>query len=199
MNSDTHTRKRKTPLILLISLFFLSLTTNNIAHSYQNTFLPFHQHAIASLQTNGEYLEFDDGSIWKVHPSYQYQLRKWHSGDTIEISQSTSDFRGNYRFWITNKTVNSYVLADIFQGPILDHYCTQHLANANQDLIYLSSGSGIETTWIADSRDAYLVSQWKPGQTIIVGVNNSWFNWFSGSHILLYNVEKNNFIRARSL
>lgn len=196
MKSEILTNKKKLRLLLCLSVFFVSLMTANIAYCYQNTFLPFYQHSISSLQTNGELLEFDDGSIWKVHPSYRNEIYKWCSGDVIELSQSTNNYNSTYRFWITNKTINSYVLAEISQGPILDHYCTQHLQYISQGHLTIVAGSGLETTWVADSRDAHLLAGWKLGQTIIVGVNNSWFNWFSGSDILLYNVEKNHFIRG---
>ncbi len=201
MSTLTTQKKRLLTFLLVLSAFFLGFSpsksfTDQYCPDCVNSFLPFHQHYISSIQTNGNLLEFDDGSIWMVHKNYKSRLRHWRSGDIIEFSQSSHNMKSTYRFWITNKTLNSYVLAEISQGPIIGHVLSQKISFIDPNLIVLESGSFVNSTWILDSRDLNIYRYWDVGNTVIVGKNYSWFGWLQRSDILLYNVEKNQYIRA---
>lgn len=182
-------------LVLLLTLFFSPLC---FSFTYQNHFLPVYQHYLFSTQTDGQMIEMDDGSIWKINYYHRYVVHRWRSGDALEISQ-TYNTRGD-RFWISNKSLGSYVSAELSAGPIVNHSGTNHLLYVDGQNVSIVSNVGIQTNYFVDTRDAYLISSWQANQAIIVGKNNvSWFNWFEVSDVILINVEQNAFVRAKLL
>ena len=165
---------------------------------YQNNFLPIYQHSLYSTQTDGQMIEIDDGSIWKINYYHRNTVRHWRSGDILEISQ-TYNTRGE-RFWITNKTLGSYVPAELSLSPIVDHPCAHQLSYVDRGVVSIMSASGLESRYVIDSRDVHLIANWQLNQLVIVGVNNiSWFGFFEKSDVILINVDQNNYVRATLL
>lgn len=166
---------------------------------YQNHFLPIYQHSLYSTQTDGQMIELDDGSIWKINYYHKNTVQYWRTGDILEISQTYNSF-GRDRFWISNKTQGSYVQAELSLGPIDTNPITNHLVYADRGIVSIMTVSGLESRYVVDSRDAHLLSTWQLDNAIIVGVNNvTWISFFEKSDIILINVDQNNYVRATLL
>lgn len=183
-----------TTVFSLSSLTFVTQTT--ASPYYQSGFLPFYQHFLSNLQSYGELLEIDDGSIWKINPYHKTHLSNWRPRDILEIS-ATNNYYGE-RFIITNKTLNTYVLAELSLGPIVNNPYTNHITWISQRELIITSVSGIETRWIIDLADTYKLICWKEHEAIIIGKHTpSWFSWKDTNEVILINVDKNEFVKAK--
>lgn len=186
--------KLLTASLMIFGILLFSKTQANYPY-FQNQFLPFYQHYLRAIQTNGELIEIDDGSLWKIN---RYQARNvlyWHSNDVIEISPSNS-YRSE-RFYITNKTKGTSVLAELSNGPLYESPYTNKVSCVDRGDVYLRSVSGIDSRWIVDSKDTHKLIDWRADQAVIIGKDHTWFNWFGSSEVILINVENNDYIRAR--
>ncbi len=182
---------------ILSSPFYLT-SQLSAGYVYQNHFLPPYQHFLFSTQTDGQMIEIDDGSIWKINYYHAYLVRYWHPNDVLEISQTEKSYGD--RFWITNKTQGGYVSAELSSGPIMNHPYTNYLSYVDRGIAALLNSSGFESRYLIDTRDAHLLSHWQANDPIIVGKNNtSWFSFFEKSDVILINVTQNNYVRATLL
>ena len=192
-------KKQKLKLLtvscLLLSGFFLTALQASFG-SFQSQFLPIYQHYLSAVQTNGEMIEIDDGSIWKINRYHARRTLYWHTNDVLEITP-TNAYRGE-RFYITNKTKNGdYVLAELSNGPLYDCLFTNEITNIYSGEIFLMSGSGIESRFVIDPKDTFKLVNWNLRQAIIIGKNNrSWFHWGENDEVILINPECNEYIRA---
>lgn len=183
---------------IALSPLYFSAEVFGFYPSYQNHFLPVYQHTLFSTQTDGQKVEIDDGSIWKINYYHRNTVCYWAANDILEISQ-TNNNQGD-RFWITNKTQGSYVSAELSAGPVMNHPCTNYLSFIDRGVVSIMSGSGLESRYVIDSRDVHLLLNWQLNEPVIVGKNNvSWYRWFEQSDVILINVSKNNYVRATLL
>ncbi|MCH9630719.1 MAG: hypothetical protein S4CHLAM37_07230 [Chlamydiia bacterium] len=180
---------------LLLFGTLLSASVYTGYSSYQNQFLPFYQHYLSAVQTNGEILEIDDGSLWKVNRYHARKVLYWHTNDVIEITP-TNSYRSE-RFYITNKTKGTHVLAELSHGPICDNPFTNHVSCIDRGEVYLMSVSGLESRWVIDSKDTHKLINWQPEHAVIIGKDYNWGSWFTSSEVILINVENNDYVRAR--
>lgn len=176
---------------------FLLPTPGYTSYStYQNQFLPHHQHYLSAVQTDGQMIEIDDGSIWRVNRFHARRTAFWATNDVLEISPTYN--RTGERFMITNKTRNSYVLAEITNGPLMDSPFTNEVTSIMNGIVYLMSVSGIESRWAIDPRDTFKIAGWDLRQAVIIGKDaSSWYSWYPNENAILINIENNDFIRAR--
>jgi hypothetical protein len=184
-------------LTSVLCWFFLAFSSKSTATPfYHHSFLPFYQHTLSNLQSYGELLEIDDGSIWKINPYHKHYLSNWRACDILEIS-ATNTVSGE-RFYITNKTLNTYVLAELSLGPIINNPYTNHITWTSQRELIITSVAGLETRWIVDLSDTSKLVFWKQHEAIIIGKHTpSWFNWHDTNEVILINVDKNEFIKAK--
>lgn len=161
--------------------------------------LPSHQHALAEKHVTNDVLQFDDGSMWQIHPRSQYSITNWNYGDVLEFSQSTDNQNTRYRFWITNKTLGKHALAEVSQGPIKNNLRKETIIAFHQDKILLKNNTFFETTWVVSPNDLHRASRWELGDIVMVGVNNCWFkwSWYNTYDKILFNCATNEFIKAR--
>lgn len=156
-------------------------------------------HRATSIAVDGSSIEIEDGSIWKINPEQQYEIREWLPEDPLSISPNTSVF-GSGNYYITNKARNIYVEANLHLGPILKGEFTKRIISIDYTYgeLILEDGAGYRTTWMIDSGDRRTLNTWYLDQAVIVGTNDSWLSgWFSSSDSILINVERNCYIRAR--
>lgn len=145
---------------------------------------------IAEISPYTDTIRLDDGSLWRTNPSNRSDLFRWAVNDMVVISQNTSWF-SSFRFRLTNRTAQSYAQAELSLGPILGGALT-HRAIAVDPFngqIILENGSRWEIAYADNS----VFSQWLINDTIMIGMNRSWFS--SGDFILI-DVESNSFVRA---
>lgn len=192
--------KSLSKFLFVFTIVFSPFTTQVFAlHPvYQNHFLPIYQHSLFSIQTDGQMIEIDDGSIWKINYYHRNAVRYWRTGDIIEISQTYNT--SGERFWITNKSQGTYVPAELSLGPIETNPATNHISYVDRGVVSIMSVSGLESRYVVDARDVHLVANWQLDNVIIVGLNNTtWFRWFEKSDIVLINVDQNTYVRATLL
>lgn len=163
---------------------------------FHNQFLPYHQHYLSSVQTNGELIEIDDGSLWKVNRYQVNRVMYWHANDVVEISPSLSLY--GERFYLTNRTKNSSVSVELSYGPIRDNPFTQQITNIERGEVFLTSIAGESSRWLIEDEETHRLIQWTCGQSIIIGRYSSWFSFLSKENAyILLNVENNEYIKAK--
>lgn len=153
-------------------------------------FYPPATHFIAEISPYTDTIRLEDGSLWRTNSSHRDELLRWAANDMIVISQNTSWF-SSFRFRLTNRTTQSYVHAEISLGPVLGGAYT-HKAIAVDPYngqIILQNGS----RWEIAYADSATFSKWLINDTIMIGMNRS---WFSTGDFILIDVESNSFVRA---
>jgi hypothetical protein len=154
------------------------------------TFYPTASHVIAEISPYTDTIKLEDGSIWHTDPSDRNKLFSWLPSDLIVITQGSGWF-SSYTFLIVNKTSNSSVAANISLGPILGGAYTHKafLIDPISGQLILENGS----RWHISYSDQAAFCQWLLNDTIIIGVNSS---WFSSAEFILYDVEMNSVVKA---
>jgi hypothetical protein len=166
--------------------------------------LPINIHLLVGIADNVRSIELEDGSCWEVSPADAYVLRSWRR-QLLEYRERPYDMRpielvitpnyswfGQYDYYITNKTNNSYVKANLYRGPVaygdfshwvidIDHFSGH---------IFLSS----KTIWCVDPQDTHVIKDWLVNDHIIFGVHNSWLSPYD--HILI-NVNMDEHVRVK--
>ncbi len=153
---------------------------------------PIHSHWLSSISMQGDSLELEDGSHWKI-PSYQAQtVYSWQRGDLLTITPNHSFF-SSYYYYINNACTGTSVPANLYIGPLAFTPPYTRWVVALDPIhcqVYLQDGS----SWNIALSDASLLNQWAPNDTIIIGENDS---WFSSYDTILINVNMNHYIRAK--
>ncbi|MBM3208123.1 MAG: hypothetical protein FJZ57_05900 [Chlamydiae bacterium] len=148
------------------------------------------RHWISSTNTDARVVEIEDGSRWKL--SSTYNLRSWKSNDTVTITPNHNT-SSEYNYYVVNKSTGGYTEANLILGPVargpLTHWAIGFDFTKNQ--VFLENDS----CWKISENDAYIMQEWEPNDTIIIGSNDSWFSSFDA---ILINVNMNNYVRARA-
>jgi hypothetical protein len=165
--------------------------------SYQRTGIgygfnsDFSNHYLNTVSAYGDTVEFEDGSWWKISSNDNYKALSWRPGDTLVITPNRGWF-SSYHYCITNRNTGSSIKANLNVGPIAFGPYTHWINTVDQSTGHLFIENG--TCWCVSNKDAYIFREWAPSDTIIVGLNDSWFS--SYDHILI-NVNMNTYIRAK--
>lgn len=146
--------------------------------------------AVTILNNNQYTLELEDGSVWKVK-SYD---GSWRANDPLIITQNTGWF-ATHKYKIHNKNTKTYTEADLFLGPLeLGAYSRFVIAiDHNRREIMLSDN----TRWEISRLDYSIFKDWATNDYIIIGTNDIYSFWDSGSDTLLINVNMNTSARAK--
>lgn len=132
-------------------------------HSYA------YHHPVAITAT-GDNLQLHDASLWFVHPSYRYLVKKWVTSDQLFIKPNASCF-SLYSYVIQNRVTQDVVEVSLINPPIDTGAYTHWIIDIDyfNRLVYLNDG----TTWSINPSD-YAFSKWKIGHRLMIGVNNKW-------------------------
>lgn len=152
---------------------------------------PAPHHWISACNSDARVLEIEDGSRWKLSSSYN--LRFWKSNDTISITPNHNT-SSEYNYYLVNKSTGGYVEANIILGPLAFGPLTHWVVGFNLPKNQISLEN--DSLWKVADNDAFILEEWEPNDTIIIGSNDS---WFSAYDTILINVNMNNYVRAKSL
>jgi hypothetical protein len=152
---------------------------------------PINCHWLISISDTGRSIEIEDGSHWEVSPYDAYILSTWRREDSLVITPNYTWF-GTYDYFITNKNNGTSVKADLYVGPIAFGQFSHWIINID----YLGGHILLENNmlWCVDPQDAHDLRNWALNDTVILGVNNSWFS--SYDHILI-NVNNDDHVRVK--
>jgi hypothetical protein len=152
--------------------------------------LPINCHWLASLPDNRS-LEMEDGSHWEVSPSDSYTIRNWRRQDSLIITPNYS-WLSSYDYYITNKTNNTYVGANLCVGPTAFGPYSHWIV----DIDYFGGHVYLENqmVWCVNPQDGSVLKNWAVNDHVIFGLYDSWFTPYD--HILI-NVNMDDHIRVK--
>lgn len=148
-------------------------------------------HWLAGISPQGDSVELEDGSHWKIPSQHYYSIFSWRLGDSLTITPTRS-FWSNYNYYITNNATSTYVSANLYIGPVAFGPYTHWIVGMDptNGHVFLENGSA----WCISCQDAYLFNDWAINDTIILGTNDSWFTSYD---TMLINVNMNHYVRAK--
>jgi hypothetical protein len=159
--------------------------------SFTSMVLPSNCHWLASVSDSIRSLEIEDGSHWEVSAFDSFILRNWRRENTLVITPNYNWF-GNYEYFITNKSNNTFVKANLAIGPLtfgdFSHWVVE-VDNLNGHVILEN-----QMIWCVNPQDGYALRDWAVNDHVIIGLCDSWFSAFD--HILI-NVNVNDHIRVK--
>jgi hypothetical protein len=152
---------------------------------------PINCHWLISISDNSRSLEMEDGSHWEVSASDAYLLRSWRREDSLIITPNYS-WLSSYDYYITNKTNNTYIKANLYVGPLAFGPFSHWII----DIDYFGGHVYLENqmVWCVNSQDNYVLKDWAVNDHIIFGLYDSWFSPYD--HILI-NVNMDDHIRVK--
>lgn len=152
---------------------------------------PINCHWLTSIADTCRSLELEDGSHWEISPTDAYILRSWRREDSLVITPNYS-WLSSYDYYITNKSSNTYVKANLYVGPVAFGAYSHWIVDIDHfgGHVYLEN----QMIWCINPQDSYLLKDWAVNDHIIYGLNDSWFTPFN--HILI-NVNMDNHIRVK--
>jgi hypothetical protein len=152
---------------------------------------PINCHWLTSIADSSRSLELEDGSHWEVSPSDAFTLRYWRREDSLVITPNYS-WLSSYDYYITNKSTNSYVKANLIVGPLQNGPYSHWIVDIDYygGHVYLEN----QMIWCVNVQDNYLLKDWAVNDHVIFGLYDSWFSPFD--HILI-NVNMDNHLRVK--
>jgi hypothetical protein len=152
---------------------------------------PINSHWLTSIADSNRSIEMEDGSHWEVSPFDSYILRNWKREDSLVITPNYN-WLSSYDYYITNKSTNTYVKANLYIGPVAFGPFSHWIV----DVDYIGGHVYLENqmVWCINPQDNYVLKDWSVNDHIIFGIYDSWFS--SYDHILI-NVNMDNHIRAK--
>lgn len=150
-------------------------------HSMFYTSHPGAFHTISAVSLSGDTLELEDGSIWSIYSGDQYNTVIWLPRDVVVITPNNGWF-SSYDFKLTNQNTGSSALTNLKLGPFYDSAMSHWIVAIDYDynIVYLEDGSA----WNMSYFDCGTVRKWLPDDTVIIGINDSWFS-YSNPNVLI--------------
>lgn len=141
------------------------------AHSDQYYLRRIHQdgfYHLVAFSDNGDIVQLHDNSQWLVEKCKWHQVLSWVQSDEIFIKPNISWTSNKYV--LHNRTVNQTVEVSLMTPPSYMGANTFRIINIQpyERLVLLSDN----TVWQVGPD--FNFSNWKIGQSLIVGVNNQW-------------------------
>lgn len=152
---------------------------------------PTNCHWLVNIGDNGRSIEFEDGSHWEISAFESHVLRTWRREDSLVVTPNSS-WLSSYDYYITNKSNNTFVKANLFVGPLAYGPYSHWVVNID----YFSGHVMLENQmiWCVNPQDSSILHHWAVNDHVIFGLNDSWFSPYD--HILI-NVNMDNNIRVK--
>lgn len=155
--------------------------SSNKQASAQAGYFTTHRDALFHPLIVGGTVQLDDFSVWIIEPSQSFRTLNWTTIDQIVIRQNFSIW-SSYSFILENIDKGWSVEAnlDVFLEPMY-HTAKNHMIisiDPIQCLLWLEDGSVWSYDWWS------YMGKWKPGQTVIIGINTG-YNRMSEPNILI--------------
>ncbi|MEM1283559.1 MAG: hypothetical protein AAGG81_08405 [Chlamydiota bacterium] len=130
-------------------------------------------HRPISITLGGDMVTLEDGSVWKVRAKDKCKTFNWLAGDSIIILPNHSWF-STYYYVLHNQNTGEDVQVNLVLGPIYNGIYTHWVVAIdyyNQE-VCLEDGS----IWKISGSDYSTMKKWLVNDTIIIGINDSWFS-----------------------
>lgn len=148
------------------------------------------------MHFNGSLIEIEDGSGFSCDVAEGQKVHHWNWKSPITITQNRSWF-SSYKYRIFDQNTGESIPVNLTQGPLentsdfTNTYLTcVSVINRSRSALALTNKMELDVC----PQDIATFSRWHEGNAIIIGVNSGWYSAYS---LLLINVDKNNFIRAK--
>ena len=179
---------------------FIFLTVVMCSALFAANYAPPELHVLAGKSMDGKTFQFEDGSQWKVDPSYRSVLRSWRTNDHLFVLVNSYWF-ANTKYVVRNARTQSEIEVNLNLGPFKDSPYTKTIVSIDRHRgeILLEDGSMNRSVWRIDQTDLSTIRNWKQGNAVIIGKNEeNWYNgWFSTpSECILINVNKDRPVRG---
>lgn len=160
-------------------------------YSFATYKFPINCHWLTSVADNSRSIELEDGSHWEVSSSDAYVLRNWRREDSLVITPNYSWF-SSYDYYITNKSNNTYVKANLSIGPLSYGKFSHWIV----DIDFFGGHIFLENQmiWCFNIQDSYIVKDWALNDHVIIGTYDSWLSPYD--HILI-NVNMDDHARVK--
>lgn len=152
------------------------MNPRNTSHNSSN-------HIFQGVTAYFDQVKLEDESYWMVRPEDRWMLREWIPGDIIAITQADHhwwQFRTDkYIYALYNERTRHLIDVEISAAPTLDSFYRRWIEN-----IYKGHGNAYlvlndKSVWPLSESERMIWQKWQEGHTIIIGINNSWWNWQS--------------------
>jgi hypothetical protein len=169
---------------------------------------PLEIHGKRNIVLNGEAIELEDGSQWKV--SDPKAIETWTPYDQIVITPilapwSWNPFSYSYSYFLNNITTGTYVKATLHEGAfksdfynpsepnpyrhvVVDCFFAAKRVYLDKDLVYQISPD-----------DMAIFEDFAANDAVIIGVNDSLRSMLSEYNSVLINVNMNIYVRAKRI
>lgn len=144
-----------------------------------------------AISKKGDYIELNDGSLWKVRHRNRKAVKKWNAGDAILIE--TGGFFSWYTYKLVNYSRNESVDAELSLMQGWQGRSAHHIIEVNPFDGYVRLEDG--TIWRMSGRE---LADWHVHDDVIIAVNKDWFSQ-RYSYVLVNPRVQNRFIASFSL
>lgn len=158
-----------------------------------SVFSPYSCHSLSSVSTAGDTLVLEDGSTWVLSQYNSSIVMTWKKSDPLFIYPNRSWF-SYHKYKIVNQATGASIPVTRTKGPIINGDFSLQIVTIDfaKGQVYLNDDS----IWYINSSDLYLLEEWRAGDYIIIGHDNS---WFGSSKYILLNSNMYNHVRANNL
>lgn len=127
-------------------------------------------HSVSYFSLAHDTIILEDGSNWMIYSGDRWKTWTWFASDAIVILPNDALFP-LYDYKMVNQNTGDSIEVDLVLGPLvgLDYYI---VSIDPFGYIYLNDGS----YWRTSAFDSAIVSSWRVGETVIIGVNNGFLN-----------------------
>jgi len=157
----------------------------------------YSSHLIANVGFEGETIQFDDGSIWKVSPYDQRKAKSFGENITLTLTQNHRWF-SRYSYRLVEKDSGICLEANLARSPSIESPMTFTLFSVDGDLglLSLTRQSGTPIRFEVSRSDLGTFASWLPHQLILIGQNSGTETPYSA---ILINAVTNQSVQAREL
>jgi len=130
-------------------------------------------HRPIAVSPFGDMVTLEDGSIWQVKGGDCIKTLDWLAGDSLIILPNHAWF-SSYQYVILNQNTGAKVKVNLSLGPIYNGIYTHWIVAID----YYNSELCLEdgSIWKISGSDSKTMNKWMPNDTIILGINDSWFS-----------------------
>ncbi|MEC7839135.1 MAG: hypothetical protein VX777_03740 [Chlamydiota bacterium] len=147
-------------------------------------------HRPIAVTSTGDRVTLEDGTVWQVRIKDRTKTLDWLIGDSIIILPNHSWF-SSYHYVLLNQNTGKEVKVNMLLGPIYNGVHTHWVVAIDyyNKEVCLEDGS----VWRISGSDGSTLKKWLINDTVIIGINDS---WFSSKPNILINVNMLNYVAA---
>lgn len=147
-------------------------------------------HRPIAVSPFGDMVTLEDGSVWQVKGGDAIKTLDWLAGDSIIILPNHAWF-SSYKYVLLNQNTGAKIKVNLSLGPIYNGIFTHWIVAIDYYNCELCLEDG--SVWKISNSDSGTMKKWMPNDTIILGINDS---WFSSKPNILINVNMLNDVAA---